>query len=102
MLTRALSSSSHSKAASDKLNQDKILAQCIIGGKEALSFAINIPRVQDDSSPAKHQKRTSAFGKEYKIETLFVESLVKENIIPGLGQVLANLFQHNLKRRITN
>ena len=94
------SASSISTAASDvwnegidELYQDKLLGQCIIGGKEALSYATNIPMVGD---VRKKHRRTSAFGTKYTVEKDFVSSIVDKNIAPGLGQVLANLFHHKI------
>ena len=77
---RASSSSSYLSATSDVGIQDKIVDQCIIGGKGNLSFTvISLPLVSKDSTHS-----GCVFWGKITSEELFVCEIVRQHILPRL------------------
>ena len=77
---RASSSSSYLSATLDVGIQDKIVDQCIIGGKGNLSFTvISLPLVSKDSTHS-----GCVFGEKITSEAVFVCEIVRQHILPRL------------------
>jgi hypothetical protein len=87
---RAHSSSSHSAAASDRFNHDKIIDQCIVGGTAGLSCV----KIHSSLALGQPTNTSSLFGKVSRsLEKLFVSEIVDYivvvlNSIPN--KVIAN------------
>ena len=91
---RANSSSSHSSAASDQRDQDKIVDQCIVGGTANLS-CIEFKGSDFPSSSKKscRSEESFFFGKDYDLERHYVSDLVMNYVVPKLisSKVIATL-----------